>query len=198
MRSLFRFLAAVAAFMSTAVAVAATGSLTYVRPTTREDNSPLPASEIANYEITCTYTPTGGSAAPCSGQSPLTFPGASLGGTVTFTVTADGQACFVLRTVDTGGRRSIPTNPACKAIVIAPPNPPTGVTVAVNLAILQAPVYSVTANNTRGGYFGMIDLGKPCQGPVLWRFRARNFREVNRSDVYFWGSTQLRVAAPCA
>lgn len=184
-------------FVHVSPALAATVNVSFQRPTARTDGSPLPASEIASYQINCTFTPTGGAAAPCAGLSPSSFPGSSLGGPVSFNASQDGQVSISLVTVDTAGRQSAPSNAASKPISIAPPNPPVNVTIAAASGFIQTPVFSLTANNSRGTYFGMIDLGKPCTGPVLFRYRSRDFREVSKSDVHFWGSTSLRVAAPC-
>lgn len=178
-------------------AAAATGTISYTRPTTRVDGSPLLASEIASYSIACTYTPTGGVAAPCASLLPTSFSGTATGGTVTFTVAVDGRACFVLRTVDTGGRQSDPSAQACKDIVVAIPNPPGTVTVAVVLSMDHAPVYSLGSNNKLSTLMGFIPVGLPCVGEPLVTYRGAEFREVARQDVKFWGQTSLRVVAPC-
>lgn len=190
-------LAGLAALFASA-AFGAGGDFTYTRPTSRADGSPLAASEVASYAISCMYTPTGGTAAPCVSLAPTSFSGTALGGTVTFSVATDGQACFTLATVDTGGRSSVPTNPVCKAITISPPNPPGNVTVAVVIGMDHAPVYSLGSNNKLSTLMGFVPVGLPCVGDALVTYRGSEFREVAREDVKFWGATSMRVVAPCA
>jgi hypothetical protein len=196
-----RIAALLAGLLLSALASAATGGLSLTAPTTRVDGSPLLASEIASYTIACTYTPTGGVAAACVALTPTSLPGASVGGTVTFTVSQNGQACFTLATVDTGGRVSLPTNAACKAVTIANPNPPTGVTVAVVLDLNMAPVFKLTATGGRQTEAaGFVVLGTPCIGNVLFSYRGNSYRRIDPVAVKWWGAIvpSTSVAAPCA
>jgi hypothetical protein len=187
-------------FALAGTAQAGSGTLAFTRPTLRVDGSVLLASEIASYNIACTYTPTGGVAAPCSGLTPPSLPGAAVGGTVTFVVAVSGQACFTLQTVDTGALVSALTLPACKAIVISPPNPPTGVTVAINFTINMAPVFKVTSLGKRSPEVaGYVDLGVPCNGNVLFTYRSKSYRNIDPAAVLWWNVVPgTSVAAPCA
>jgi hypothetical protein len=202
-----RICALLGGLLLSAVAGAATGDLSFTRPAMRTDGSVLAASEIASYTIGCTYTPTGGVAAPCVSLLPTSFSGASLGGAVAFTVTANGQACFTLATVDTGGRSSVPTNPACKAVTISPPNPPGNVVVAFNItingqavAIDPVPVFGVTAAGTRSTtVYGFVSAGTPCIGPALFGYRGATYYRVARAAVGWWRTTPNdNAAAPCS
>lgn len=188
-------------------ALASTGNLTYTRPTTRADGSPLAAADIASYRINCTYTPTGGVAAACVSLTPTSFGGASLGGAVTFVVSASGQACFTLQTVDTGGQSSVPSTSACKAVVVSVPNPPTNVVVAFNVTINgqtvridPVPAFGVSATNKRlSTVYGFVNAGTPCIGDELFTYRGHGYRRVARADVGWWRTTATdNVAAPCA
>jgi hypothetical protein len=90
------------------------------------------------------------------------------------------------------------TATASADVTVTPrPNPPSNVTVAVVTGLNMAPVYSVTAKNTLSALMGFAALGAPCGDVVLVRYRGHDFREVARADVKWWGSTTLRVAAPC-
>lgn len=182
-------------------ALAASGNLSFTRPTSRADGSPLAASEIASYQISCSYTPTGGVAAACSGLSPSSLAGSATGGTVTFNANANGRACFSLVTVDTAGRRSAPSAQACKDIAIAVPNPPGNVTVAVVIGLNMAPVFKLTSTGKRSPEAaGFIAVNEPCSGNVLFYYRNNGYRRVDSSGVLWWGGIvpSTSVAAPCA
>jgi hypothetical protein len=90
------------------------------------------------------------------------------------------------------------TATASADVTVTPrPNPPSNVTVAVVTGLNMAPVYSVTSANKLSALMGFADLGVSCGDVVLVRYRGHEFREVARADVKWWGSTSLRVAAPC-
>ena len=92
-------------------AVADTLSITWVQPTTREDGTALPLAEIANYRLSWTVRGVA--------QPDITVP---RGTNYTLdTGTLSGRTCVVMRTVDTDGLESVPTEPACRN---ARPNPP--------------------------------------------------------------------------
>ncbi len=100
--------------------------------------------------------------------------------------------------INTYGSESAVSNVAQKVVPAPVPNPPV-VTTAVIAGMLQTPVYPITVANARSGdAVGFADIGKACTGPVLFTYRKAKFREVARSDVQMWGSTSLRLAAPCA
>jgi hypothetical protein len=188
-------------------ALAATGSLTFTRPTARTDSTPLAATEIASYSLGCTFTPTGGTAAPCTALTPATLAGSALGGTVTFTAAQNGQACFTLATVDTGGRVSAPSAAACKAVTIANPNPPTGVVVAFNVsisgqvvAVNPVPAYGISSLGSRNtAVAGFVLAGTPCYGTPVYSYRGLSYKRVARETVG-WSHTTAhdRIAAPCS
>lgn len=179
---------------------AATGGLSYSPPTTYEDDTPLPASAIAGYNVRCaSFTPTGGSAGTCPTIAPTSLPGNATGGTITLTIPGTGGvACFQVQTVATNGAVSPWSNQACKTFAPLTPNPPSNVTVAVVIGINMAPVYSVTSTGKMSTLMGFADLGAPCDEAELFTYRGLSFHEVAREHVRWWGSTKLRVAAPCA
>jgi hypothetical protein len=131
------------------VALAATGPavLTWTRPTTYTDGSPMPASDITAYGVQCTLTPTGGTAAPCV-LSSATLAGNVITGSLTVTYPAQGaRACFRLVT-RVGTRESDPSNESCKDFAPLTPSPPTNVTItiSVSLSITVNPDGSVSAS----------------------------------------------------
>lgn len=80
--------------------------LTWERPTTRADGSPLAASEILQYRIDW-GTVAGG---PYTAGS-VTAPGSAL--TFTRSSRTAGRACYVMVTVDTAGLISANSNEGC-------------------------------------------------------------------------------------
>lgn len=192
-------LAAVCALVAAPVA-ADSGTLTFTPPTTYTNGTALPAAQIASYNLQCSsFTPTGTTTpGTCPAITPATLPGNATGGTITLTIPATGgTACFRVQTVASNGQASAWSNEGCKAFNPLTPNPPTGVTIAVVLGINIAPVYSVTATNKLSALVGFVDLGVQCGDAVLVRYRGTDFREVPRDAVRWWGTTKLRVAAPC-
>lgn len=93
-------------------AFADTVSLSWTTPTLREDGTALLASEIANYRISWTIKNVA--------QTDILAAGTATSYTLN-TGTLAGRVCAVLRTVDTDGLESMPTNAACRN---ARPNPP--------------------------------------------------------------------------
>ena len=84
----------------------------YTAPTTREDGSALPASQIANYELSVVG---GGKLADIAPGSGTTYTAQN------FALGAEG-ACFELRTVDTQGNKS---QPATTCVAAVPKKPQT-------------------------------------------------------------------------
>jgi hypothetical protein len=171
---------------------AATANLSWVAPTTYTDGTPLQASAITGYNFRCgAGTTTGVSCTPVSTT------GTATAAVMQVAVPATGgTACIEGQTVTAAaaGPYSIP--PVCKTFPALQPGPPASITVAVVLGMLQAPVYSVRSSGALSTLVGFVDVGKPC-GAAITTYRGATFREVTRADVLWWGSTSLRVAAPC-
>lgn len=143
-----RFLLIAALALLALPTFAATGSSTvsWARPTTYTDNSPLAAAAISGNKILCTFTPTGGTAVPCT-LSANTAPGAAQSFTATLTYPASGgAACFqVIATAN--GIDSAPSPiaaGACKTFDPLPPSPPGNVTVTVTLAFTLTSASPIT------------------------------------------------------
>lgn len=183
-------------------AATGSGNVTLAPPTTRADGSPLAASEIASYNVRCSsFKPTGGTSGACTFTA-LVIPGDQTGGVIMVTFTADGTACFEGQTVDTGGRLSAWTGgsgTACKLLTVPKPGGP-GVTVAVVIGINVAPVYTFNDAGVRSqALAGLMAVGLPCKGAVVFNYRSRAWRRVNQADVGWWKTTATAdVAAPCA
>lgn len=119
-------------------AATAPASITFTRPTTWSNGSPLAASDIAGYQVECQFTATGStSSVPCTLTGAPLAGGTSQSGSVTVTYPPiGGQACFSLRTVAVGGMLSPgSTPPACKTLPALTPSDPSNVTITVTLAI---------------------------------------------------------------
>ena len=118
-------------------AYAATGSktITFTRPTTYTDGSPLAASAITGYRVECEFTPTGGTMSQCATTPANLAGGTSTSGSVTFTYPPEGgTVCFRLRTL-VGSLVADASNQACSPLEALRPNPPTNVTVTVTVSL---------------------------------------------------------------
>lgn len=119
---------------------------------------------------------------------------------LTYTVADVGPGVYCARVFarNTYGSESTASNVGTKTVPAPTPNPPVLATVAVVAGMQQTPVYSVASNGkSLSALVGFIDVGKACGSTVLVTFRDQAFHEVDRADVQWWGSTTLRVAAPC-
>jgi hypothetical protein len=119
---------------------AATGNATinYTPPTQYEDGTTLPATAIAGYAVSCTFTPNGGGAASACALDVTQIPGGtSRSATVKVTYpVVGGTACFVLKTVTTSGAQSDGSQPpACQPLPAVQPNDPTNLTITITLAL---------------------------------------------------------------
>jgi hypothetical protein len=120
-------------------ATAATGTAagTWTRPTTYVDGTPLPASAITGYVLGCRFTPTGGTAAPCSTFTPATFPASATSGSVTVSnlPPTGGNLCLTLNT-QTATATSDNGVEQCKPVPAVAPNAPGNFTITVTVALV--------------------------------------------------------------
>ncbi len=127
-----------------------TGVVTYTRPLTYTDNSPLAATDISGYVVTCQFTPTGASAAAACAN----FAGGSVGAVLTastsFTIPGSGgKACFAVAATAGGvtGPASAVTAASCKVFDALAPSAPGNVTVTVTVAVQTSlPVLTTVAS----------------------------------------------------
>lgn len=191
MKTLF----ALAALVIALPAFGATANLSFIRPSTYVDGSPLAAADIDGYELRCATLNGGACTIPA-----VTLAGTFTSGQVTVAVpTSGGNACFhVVTNVD--GVFSVPSNQSCKVFAPTQPGSPTNVTIAVVIGGKEAPVFIYNSNNARvGNVAGSIDLGVPCTGAVRFRYRGDPYRQVPAARVRWWDvASTTRVAAPCA
>lgn len=99
------------------------------------------------------------------------------------------------------GVHSQPSNTASREATAPPPPqpvPPVIQVVQVVIGVDHAPVFTVLADGTRSTTVGgFAAVGTECRGPVLFRYRNKDYREP--ASWKPWStSTRVRVAAPCA
>lgn len=174
---------------------AADVSVSWTPPSSNVDGSAIPATgvgSIASYRIewgSCSGTAFG----TLIGQRTVTAPATS----AVVTGLAPGSFCFRAFARNTYGAESAASNVAARTIDAPVPNPPI-VAVAVVAGLSHAPVYSITAAGKLSTLMGFVPVGTACARAPLLSYRGKAFHEVARADVQWWGSTTLRVAAPCA
>ena len=105
--------------------------------------------------------------------------------------------CFRAFARNSYGVESLSSSVVSKTVPPPTPTPPV-LAVPVIAGMTVTPVYSVAANGNMSTFVGFTDVGAQCSGPVLFTYRSKSFREVQRSSVKLWGATSLRLAAPCA
>lgn len=99
--------------------------LTFVRPTTNNDGSPLAPADISHYTVDGTVTPPGGSSVPAQ-VSPVAIDGAAQSATLAINNALAGDTvCLSLIALTVDSRQSDPSAPGCVALFNRP-NPPTG------------------------------------------------------------------------
>lgn len=175
-------------------AFAADVAVTWTQPTTNTDGSSIPLSGAG--AIVSNRVEWGS----CVGSAFGTAAGSqTIPAATSYLVTglAPATYCFRVTALNTYGSESAVSNVAQRAVAAPIPNPPI-VTQAVIAGMQQTPVYSVTASGSLSTLMGFADVGVACVGPVLATYRGAKFRQVARADVKMWGSTSLRLAAPCA
>jgi hypothetical protein len=189
-----------ASYTLTCTATGGQADLSWTAPTLNTDGTAL--TNLAGYR---TYF----------GTDPLALQPVSAAlipaGTLTQSITglAAGTWYFGVRAETTAAIQSNMAGPVSKIVTVpsaaatvavtinTQPLPPV-LTVAVVAGMLQTPVYSVAATGKMSTFVGFADVGTQCTGAVLFTYRNKAFREVPRAAVKLWGSTTLRLAAPCA
>lgn len=177
------------------VAHAADVTVSWTQPLTNTDGSAIPASGAGSIAQNRVQWGTCSGAAFGTQIGVQTIPAAT---SYVVTALAPGTYCFRVYAINTYGQANVTDSNVATKVVPAPiPNPPV-VAVPVIAGMLQTPVYSVTGSGSKSTLVGFADVGTACTGPVLFMYRKSAFREVPRTSVKMWGSTTLRLAAPCA
>lgn len=131
------FLALAACSFPKAHAASAPSTVNWVRPSTYTDNSVLPVAAISGNKILCTFTPTGGAAAPCT-LAASTTTGAAQTFTTTLTYPAiGGRVCFQV-VATAGGVDSAPsaqTASSCADVPALTPSAPSNVVISISIAL---------------------------------------------------------------
>jgi hypothetical protein len=195
-RSLLAIISAALLLALPLVAGAETATLSFTRPTTYTDGSPLPAAAITGYEFRCGAGTSAGVTCPT-----LTLGGTATGGSMTLTGPASGfTACFEGRTLVAAGPGPYSAPPVCRSFPPLQPSPPGAITVAVVIGVNVAPAYTITTSGARSSAVaGFVDLGRPCIGSPVFTYRGKSYRRVASTDVRWWNTTPTaNVAAPCA
>lgn len=92
---------------------------------------------------------------------------------------------------------SAASNLASRTIVQAPPTAPV-IVIAVVIGVDHSPVYTVLADGTRSNTVGgFAAVGTECTGPVLFRYRNRDYREPKKWKPWST-SVGRKVAVACA
>jgi len=164
--------------------------LLYTAPAVNTDGTPI--TGLITYHIERLQQVTGGSWMEIATTSQTQYLVTNLApGTYTFRVSAA-----------VGMAKSAPTPTATGTATALPPpipNPPTGIQVVqVIIGVDHAPVFTVLSDGSRSSTVGgMVPIGTACEGPVLFRYRGKDWRKP--STFKPWGvSASARVAAPCA
>lgn len=170
--------------------------VSWTNATTNTDGSTIPATGPGSLTLTRVEWSV------CAGGAFGTVAGTqstATGTATSLTVSNVGPATWCVRAFhrNTYGNESTASNVTTKVVPTPVPNPPI-LAVPVIAGMTTTPVYSVAADNSRSTFVGFADVGAPCQGPVLFTYRSKQFREIPRASVKLWGQTSLRLAVPCS
>lgn len=177
----------VATLLCYAQAYAGTVTLTWTNPTTRTDGTAVTVAQVKVYR-----------GATCSAQTVVaTIPAAT---TYTDTNVPAGTYCYAVSAVDANGLESAKSVTATAVVPVAPPNPPTGLSVtAVVAGLNMSPAYKILANGGRSSAVaGFVPAGTACSGAAAFTYRGVAYHRVDRAAVKWWNTTATdAVAAPC-
>lgn len=182
----------IALLLCVCVAYAGTANLTWTAPTTRTDGSALTGA--------VTYKVYRGSSAAAVASSTTALATVSAGTAYTDTTAPAGTQFYAVSTVDSAGVEGPKANAVSVVIPVAPPSPPTGLTVVAVIAGTNfSPVFRF---DERGGPLpraaGLIEAGATCTGPVLFKRDGHAYRRVSAKDVDVWFANENgRLAAAC-
>ena len=177
----------VGALLMSCRAEAGTVTLTRQNPTTRTDGSPVTVAQVKVYR-----------GATCAAQTVLaTIPAAT---TYVDANAPAGTHCYAVSALDANGLESAKSVTATAVVPVAPPNPPTGLSVVSVVAGLNmSPAYRINADGTRGSVvLGFVPAGTSCTGAPVYSYRGVTYARVDPTQVKWWGTSPTpNVAAPC-
>jgi hypothetical protein len=177
------------------VAQAAVRTVSWTHPTTNTDGSALPLSQI-----TRTVVVWGTSSSAMTNSKIVT------GTATSTTIDLAPGTWYVGAKTTANGTDSAVSNVVQVVIPQPTPNPPVVTVQAVVAGINMSPAYKILADGTRSQVVaGFVPVGTACgDGPVVFRYRDRDYRIVPRETVKWWSPTLADVrspppvAAPCA
>lgn len=176
------------------VSQAAVRQVCWTHPTTNTDGSALPVSQITRTTIAW-------------GASDTNMPNTKIvTGTATCTSIdfASGTWAVAGRTTANGNDSNY--SQVVQVVIPQPtPNPPVLTVQAVVADLNMSPAYKILADGSRSSVVaGFVPVGTGCGGPVVFKYRDREYRIVPREAVKWWNPplADVRspppVAAPCA
>lgn len=170
-------------------------TVSWTHPTTNVGGSAIPSTGAGSISSTrIEYGSCSGTAfGTKTGEVSVPAPASST--TITGLAPAS-TLCFRAYSRNTYGVESVSSAVVSKTFPPPTPNPPV-LAVPVIAGMLQTPAYSVTSAGKISTLMGFVDVGAQCTGPALFTYRGKTFHEVPRASVKLWGSTSLRLAAPC-
>lgn len=176
------------------LAVAEPRTVSWQLPTTNTNGSALPASQITRTTIYWGAS-----------QTAMTNSRAVTGAATSTTIDLAPGTYFIGAKVTANGNESAMSNVQTVTIAQPTPNPPTGLTVqAVVAGLNMSPAYKILKSGERSQVVsGFVTVGTPCEGPVVFRYRDRDYREVSARKVKWWNPpladvrTPPRVAVAC-
>lgn len=180
---------ALALIVAAIPANAGTATINWVAPTQYTNNQAIPAGTAITYRV------YGGR----QGQ-PKTAIGSTVALTYTHATAPNGETWCYAVTASVASVESAQTTEVCKAIPPLVPNPPTIVTVEVVAGINMTPLYRINADGSRGtALLGFVPVGTACAGPVVYRYRGRNYRRPADFSIVKWEATPptMNAAAAC-
>jgi hypothetical protein len=168
-----------------------TNTITWDAPTTCTTGQPITNCPVTQYQIQ--------RAASSSGSYAQV--GTSTTTTYVHQSAAAGVNCYRVVVVAAQGS-SVPSTHVCKNNVqpSGPPNPATNVRLVTEVVsgVNYAPAFTVLTDGARSTTVaGFVAVGTPCEGPVLFRYRNKDWMKPSAWKA--WSTpTTARVAAPCA
>lgn len=175
------------------LAQSATVAVSWVHPTANTDGSSLPVSAITR--TTVVY----GTTSSMTNSKVVT-------GTATSTTLdlAPGTWFIAAKTTANGNDSNL--SAVVERVIPQPtPNPPVITVQAVVAGINMSPAYKILADGSRSSVVaGFVPVGTGCGGPVVFKYRNRDYRIVPRGAVNWWNPTLADVrspppvAAPCS
>lgn len=167
--------------------------VTWSNPTANTNGSALPVSSITRTTIIWAAVPLGEGIATTGTK-------VVLGSATSTTIELPPGTWYVGARTTANGNDSGLSNVIQRVVVQPTPNPPVLSVVPVVAGLNMSPAYKILADGKRSEVVaGFVRTGTACSGPVIWRYRSKDYRRVPRASVTWWNTPwTTEVAAPCA